>query len=175
MLFGDRQRFAVEVRPDLENIDRLWVFGTCSIWLGGCEVADPRQVESLRVVAQYFMGILEHAGERSAPELEGCDAESLFELLDDGIYGELTATLGEAREFSRRYRRHMVHPSCPPFEDLKAFCFELPDGELIVWRLYGGSVHETRLERGEMDRVLGEYCTWFEATFPYDRTGDGTE
>ncbi|QOK93389.1 hypothetical protein HF908_09840 [Ralstonia pseudosolanacearum] len=84
MLFGSKERFAVEFELD-DDHGGAWLFGRFCYWIGGERVGDYDAGASLRDVLFQLKYIVGDGGERFCPRLAALPAAKIFKLIFDAL------------------------------------------------------------------------------------------
>jgi hypothetical protein len=167
MILGDPSRFAakVELAPEPGG---AWLFGRLGLVVAGREVGDFAEGTSLRDVLFLLDELDRYGGDRWSPSLGPLTAEMAFARLNEVMFGEPDEQDVET-SLREQWARHRFLPAVDVMRDWKGFVLDDGAGRerVLLSSAPYVEVHETWLERGEVDRVLCAVrrvlTTWLEA------------
>lgn len=174
MLFGSRDRFAIEsmAEPHLCSSSQVW--GRMCIWCNGTEIGDYSD-EHCGLFDAYdgFRTLRELLASNWLPEFEGLSDNDLWNLLDGALYGyhgdreiNVLRTIEQCREDSDRYYRFIFLTNWGEQFDGngKSFIVCRPDDVVRVLNRSLGDSPNFSLEvpRAEAIETIQKFLDWFD-------------
>jgi hypothetical protein len=176
MIFGNKPAFAIEV--EIDDVVDGWVLGRICFWTSNEMIGDWQDTTDLRGCARWMREFLNKPLDRRAPLLEKSSAADVIRALVDEIMPSRAEIKGPSENYKATFnaqetlknsemvrRFHVSHLGMSSLDRFDAILLEVESGEQrFVWRDgLDGKVGESILRPEEVQRVVAEFCEWFDA------------
>jgi len=159
MLVGNASRFAIEAKP--EEYPNEWILGRFRFWVGGEAVGNWDDWADLKGCVRWLRDFEQKPRDHFDPRLESLDAEGVFKLLYDPVFGPNAVVNPPDQPVPNAYARfHIAHLGMSSFERFDILLVTTAQGkERCLWRSSADrQIRDVLLEPGEMERVAKEFC-----------------
>lgn len=153
MIIGNKKRFAIEFELD-ENYGGIWLFGRICYWIDGKCIGDYDLGTSLRDVLFLMKNIVRDNGTRGHNNLFDLDANKLYNVLNNALYG-CEESEYEKISTEENWVRFDICIRVDVFDECKIYLIEKNDkAKLIIKKEDENRISDYVLLRGEFDKVI---------------------
>lgn len=166
MIVGSPERFAIEVEP--RDVDGEWIWGGFRFWLANSEIGDWEDATALHLCWLWLKKFCSHPPACVEPAVAVGSAEEVFRRVVDPVFGPEGIADPSKQPVPFAYERfHITHVGMSSFDSFVVVLVKDEIGnERCLWRKDDETtIHDSWLGPGEMERVVGEFCSRFEGEY----------
>lgn len=158
MVFGDKQRFAIESEVLVDRPEGGGSLGRVALWVGGAPLGNIEDTVVLGTVAERLRRSLPAASDRG---FDGKSPQEILQIIDDAIYGGQERSLEQSEADSERYWQFLLAPGLSEAFDsefIAQFSDEL--GRHILWRKPDGTAQKLTVSEFEYRAAVQSFLDW---------------
>jgi len=164
MIFGEKNKFAIECYHDpLENENNR-VFGRMCIWCSDTQLGDITEPSCMLNVTEGFLqDFMNHPEILEGEELNNLGDRELFEFLNKKLYLDDERTTEEITKDAEKYFKYdFLTNGGESFDSHKSFLVKDEDIFKILFMHNDGNFSSCRVEGIEMAAVVKQFLSWIE-------------
>jgi hypothetical protein len=165
MIFGEKDKFAVECLVTNKSASDNVIFGKIFIWLGHEKVGDESVDVVLNVPAREFNESISFSGDRQNKNLGKMTKDEVINFLDQILWEDNDPSLSieDIINLEGEYSKYNICTNfSESFDGESIYLIETEKGERFVWKLFGEEfAREIYLENSTYERVVGDFINWY--------------